>query len=498
MLYSGTVEAAAATAVGIAVSSITSTIQMQQSIDVTLYSIQPELMKFQCAIIEARGRRITNQMLLKWWAEIIEESYRGNYYHRTFKHHHSLPSMIESESTNSPTNRATKRRRTIRTWILGDEELQNLHNVLERLKNIDIRAFLKMVYAQPERPMKTYLYMDQYYRLLNLDKEKQQVMNFLFEPCKPGESNVAILPIVGPGAAGKTSLTIHCFEDTKVKNHFSLRIYIGEANISDANNGLPIIYKKILEQCNGACTTNYDDNTLLVMLKQYISSERYFLVLDHVWNVDYKGWNALWNCLSCGKQGSKVICMIRSTYFNKYKEIVNPRAVNPLIIDGFSEDEYMLFFNEHAFGGADPEDYPELAKIGKEIGKKMNGSIWGAMILGELLRDNLNAIFWSNFLKDGFLSPLSKCTDILAVVKTMTQLLPKGLELTFGRWDCPVKYESKVKTFRELMILGPKKEKNLGVQFEFLVTKHFILNWSSSFIAICGPSGDKSKIFYED
>ncbi|KAJ3687912.1 hypothetical protein LUZ61_017076 [Rhynchospora tenuis] len=414
IIYSGAVEAAAGTIVSGAVSSITSTFKMQEGLDVTLYSLQQELMKIQCVINAARRRQVTDQKLLEWLAQIIDASYLGNYYYRTFKHQNSLPSMIESESMNnlavSPTYRATKRRRIIRTLLFGDKEYMKLHNVLKMLKSIDTSAFLLIVNAQPERSMRTYLYME-HNRLLNRDEERQQVMNFLFESGRDGENNVTILPIVGSGGGGKTSLALHCFYDPEVQNNFSLKMYIDPAFISYSKTfEFSFMMKEILEQYNNSYTTNYDDvNTMLVMLKQKLSSEKFLLVLDDLPGyVDPMAWNALWDCLRCGGQGSKVILISRTDHYERYKNIVNPKGVMPVMVDGFSEDEYMLFFIEHAFGGVDPEDYPELAKLGREIATKMNGSIWGAKILGELLRDNLTVPFWSKFLQGDILSPLER------------------------------------------------------------------------------------------
>ncbi|KAJ4754012.1 NB-ARC domain containing protein [Rhynchospora pubera] len=410
-------EAAAGTIVGNVVSSITSRFEMQERLDATPFKLQQELLKIESAIIEARKRRITNQKLLEWLAQIIDAAHLANYYHRTFEQSNSFPLMGKSicacNLPIAPTYREAKRRRTIKTLLFGDEELKNLHDILEMVKSIDIHTFLDMVYAQPERPMKTYLYMEH-----NRD---------------------------------------------------------------------------ILEKCN-SINISSDLNTLKVMLKQKLSSVRFLLMIEHLWVVgstymDPMVWKALWDCLRCGKQGSKVILISR---MRLPCEIVNPDAA-PIILDGFSDDEYTMFFNEHAFGGADPDDYPELAEIGREIAKKMNGSIWGAKILGELLRDNLNAQFWSNFMQNGFMSPLAKSKNIGPVIKTICLLLPKTLQVTGWIWgqrlgeDCP---SVEVKTFREIMALGhnhytPPIEERNKAEVQFLVKVHVFQNRYTVFKVTC-------------
>ncbi|XP_078179217.1 disease resistance protein RGA2-like [Carex rostrata] len=516
MFYSGVVEAAAGTIVSGAVSSITSRYEneMQEGLDVTLYSLQQEVSKIQSAIEAARGRRITNQKLLEWLAQIINAAYLGEYYHRTLKNRSSLPPMIASTQDTSnlhnyPTSHAAKRQRTIKILLFGNDEQRELHDVLKMLQSIDICAFIHMVNAQPERPMKNYLYMDQN-RLINRDKEREHVIKFLLEPSMSAENNVDILPIVGSESVGKSTLALHCFYDPKVQKHFSLKMYISAPGVSYPNNrGLPNIFEQILKRCNSTQIINYDENSLVAMLKQNLSSERLLLVMGSVFCMESTVWKALLSCLKCAKKGSKIIFTSNLVVYNEYKELVNPGKVKPVMLDCFSENQYMLFFREHAFGSADPEDHPKLAKMGGEIAKKMNGSLWGAKIIGELLRDNLNAPFWSIFLRDGILSSqFLQTKGIFPVVKTISQLLPKPqqvecLTVTWGEESGVIRACNGVKSFRELMVLGPKyctplsKEgKNYGV--DFLVTKHFNLyEWCIS-IARCKPVGQENRTLLGD
>ncbi|KAJ1695776.1 hypothetical protein LUZ63_012474 [Rhynchospora breviuscula] len=482
ILYSGGVDAMAGMIVSGGVSSLTSMLGNQEELDVTLSCIRHQLLTMQCAINATRGRQITDEELLEKRSLIMKAYHFGNYYYRTIKHRHSLPSLVEFEGTKNLAIPATKRRRTIRTFLFGDEDHKELDYVLKMLKSIDVQTFYSMVNAQPWRPIKTYLYMD-HNRLFNRDKERQQVMNFLFEPSKTGENNVAILPIVGARGGGKSSLALHCFFDSKVQNHFSLKIYTCSLTM------YPRIYRG-----NGSYSYADDDDidgiALIAMLKQELSCERFLLIIDdNCWFMDSMTWNSLWNCLRCGKQGSKVLLIGRICDYKKYEKVVNPQAVMPVMLDGFPEDEYLTFFNEHAFGGANPDEFPKLAKMGREIAKKMNGSIWGAIILGELLRDHLNPAFWSNFLRDGFLSPLAASKDVEPVIETMCKLLPKHFEWgsSVSRSETMCNHSSVNDiTFKELMVLGPDHRTPLvkiGKNFRIrvLVTENVFLNRRSVF-----------------
>jgi NB-ARC domain len=407
MLYSGAVEAAAGTAVSSVVLTVTDTNEIQEGLDLILYSLHHEILKIESAINAARRRRITEPKLLELLAFLIDAVNLGNYYHRTFKSQNSYPQMIVGEGMNnlaiSPFYRAAKRQRTIMTLLFGDEELSKLNNELKKLKSIDIATFMLMVNSYPEWPIKTYLYMD-HNRLFGRDKERDQIMRFLFEPSMASEYNVDILPIVGSGV-GKTSLALHCFYDPKAQSCFSLKMYVRYAEMAhdEMGYGRNNLFHETLNECNITRIANDDDNTLVAMVKQNLSSERFLLVIDNFFPISFNDTIAFWDCLRCGKAGSKVVVVCNYVSYHLHKGRLNTLGFRfrPTMLDDFSEDNYMLFFKEHAFGSADPEDHPELEKIGREIVSKMNGSLWGAKIFGEVLRDNLTAQFWSNFLQKG-------------------------------------------------------------------------------------------------
>jgi NB-ARC domain len=504
MLYSGAVEAAAGMVVNGTVSSFTSKYNMQEGLDVTLHNLQQEVIKIQCAINAARRRRITEKKLLEWTASLINAVCLGNYYIRILKGQNPHdPLMIANQGMSnlsiSPSHRAAKRRRTIKTLIFGDKMLKELQDTLKKLKDIDIITFILMVNAQPERPIRTYLYMD-HNRLIYRDRERDQVMNFLFQPSMAGERNFTVLPIVGPWAVGKTSLALHCFLDPKVQNHFSLKIYIPTSGISYSPIlGLPTIFAEILWALYGSGeVTRFDMNTQIAMIKQRLSSEKILLLIDDVpvECVESMAWAALWDCLNCGKQGSKVIFVGNLYAYNEYKRDANFGSVTPIVLDGFWEDEYMLFFKEHAFGSTDPDEFPELEEMGREIAKRMDGSIWGAKILGELLRDNLSASFWSKFLHDDILSAESFQDGkymIDPVIQTISRLLPRRLQILYASAYEEQLFPSHepIKSFRELMVLDPDHCTPDTVDWfscealKILVTKHVFLNECTVYTMVC-------------
>lgn len=73
----------------------------------------------------------------------------------------------------------------------------------------------------------------------------------------------------------------------------------------------------------------------------------------------------------------------------------NPRVatvgtVEPIILKVLPFPEYWFFFKAHAVAGRDVEENPRHVALGKAIARKLNGSFFGAKIVGGVLRDYPN------------------------------------------------------------------------------------------------------------
>lgn len=60
-----------------------------------------------------------------------------------------------------------------------------------------------------------------------------------------------------------------------------------------------------------------------------------------------------------------------------------------------TREAYWYLFKVFTFGSTDPVEQSKLTSIAMEIVMEMNGSFLGAHRIGDLLRSNLNAQFWS-------------------------------------------------------------------------------------------------------
>ena len=89
------------------------------------------------------------------------------------------------------------------------------------------------------------------------ENDKKVIMDYLLD--SNIEENVSILPIVGIGGLGKTTLAQLVFNEKKMQKHFDKKLWLFVSNDFDVK----IIVEKILESAKGKKPENLEMNTLI-------------------------------------------------------------------------------------------------------------------------------------------------------------------------------------------------------------------------------------------
>ncbi|KAH1065465.1 hypothetical protein J1N35_030452 [Gossypium stocksii] len=144
------------------------------------------------------------------------------------------------------------------------------------------------------------------------DKEKIIGMLLLTTERRAGRF-VSVIPIVGLGGIGKTTLAQTVYNDERVMRNFELRMWVC---VNEGFNLRKILNLMIESATGRRCDDLLGMDALQFQVRDLLLERRYFLVLDDVWNEDEDEWDKLKMLLKFGAEESKVMVTTRSAKDN--------------------------------------------------------------------------------------------------------------------------------------------------------------------------------------
>ncbi|KAK4591856.1 hypothetical protein RGQ29_016350, partial [Quercus rubra] len=235
------------------------------------------------------------------------------------------------------------------------------------------------------------------------------------------EENVSVIPIVGIGGLGKTTLAQCVYNDEKLENCFELKMWVCISDVFE----LKIIIEKIIASVKGKAPKNREMDHLQTKLRKKIDKKKYLLVLDDVWNEDRGKWLNLRDFLMGGSRGSKIIITTRSKLVAKITH-----TVSPYILKGLSEEQSWSLFKQVAFSKGQVANNPTLVTIGREIVKICQGVPLAIMSIGHVLYCEESASEWL-LVKDNLLANVIEGNEIYPILKLSYDNLPSHLKSCF-------------------------------------------------------------------
>ncbi|MED6143318.1 hypothetical protein PIB30_005237 [Stylosanthes scabra] len=189
------------------------------------------------------------------------------------------------------------------------------------------------------------------------------------------------------------------------------------------------VTKTIIEAITSSSCNLADLNLLQHDLKEKLSTKKFFVVLDDVWNESYDDWNMLLKPFQKGVKGSKILTTTRSKKVASLVETVSPHELRSL-----SDEDCWLVFSKHARLSTSSMENPTLLKIGKDIIKKCDGLPLAAQALGGLLRGNSDVKDWNHILKSeiwGLSDDGIKGINVVPALRISYYFLPSYLKRCF-------------------------------------------------------------------
>ncbi|XP_049385913.1 putative disease resistance protein RGA1 [Solanum stenotomum] len=253
------------------------------------------------------------------------------------------------------------------------------------------------------------------------DKEKDEIVKILINNVSDAQT-LSVLPILGMGGLGKTTLAQMVFNDQRVIEHFHPKIWIC---VSEDFNEKRLI-KEIVESIEEKSLGDMDLAPLQKKLQDLLNGKNYLLVLDDVWNEDQDKWAKLRQVLKVGASGAFVLT---TTRLEKVGSIM--RTLQPYELSNLSQEDCWLLFMQRAFGNQEKINI-NLVAIGKEIVKKCGGVPLAAKSLGGILRFKREERQWEHVRDSEIWKLPQEESSILPALRLNYHHLPLDLRQCFA------------------------------------------------------------------
>ncbi|XP_048494132.1 putative disease resistance RPP13-like protein 1 [Beta vulgaris subsp. vulgaris] len=249
------------------------------------------------------------------------------------------------------------------------------------------------------------------------DDKRNEIIDKLLKD-DPNYENVVVIPIVGMGGVGKTTLAQYVYNDEQqVKGHFDLKAWVCVSDVFDVTCVTTDIINSLTKKKCSFSNLNEAQEDLVEVLK----GNKFLLVLDDIWSENYDDWNQLQAPFRHGLKGSRVIVTTRKDISAKIVTS-NPTHDTIIYLKGLSNDDCWCIFQKHA------NDDPDLAEMRDDIIRKCAGLPLAAKALGGLFKSTTEKCQRQSILESNIWIENSL---VLPVLRLSYHYLPSYLKHSF-------------------------------------------------------------------
>ncbi|MCD9560041.1 hypothetical protein HAX54_018470 [Datura stramonium] len=211
-----------------------------------------------------------------------------------------------------------------------------------------------------------------------------------------GTNGLDVIPIVGMGGQGKTTIARKLYNNDLMFSHFDVRAW---CIISQTYNRRELL-QEIFSQVTGSKDEGDKDDILADKLRKSLVGKRYLIVLDDMW--DLKAWDDLRLSFPSDEIGSRIIVTTR------LEEVANQvkHHTYPYSLPFLKPDESLKLLQKKVF--QQESCPPELQIVSQAVAKRCKGlPLVVVLVAGIIKRKKMEASWWYE-VKNSLLSSLGE------------------------------------------------------------------------------------------
>jgi len=242
------------------------------------------------------------------------------------------------------------------------------------------------------------------------------------------DQSLSVIPIVGMGGLGKTTLAKLVFNDTTIDACFPLKMWVCVSNDFELRK----VLIKILNSAPNPSRENFNSfetEQLQIRLRNTLEGQKFLLVLDDIWNEDRARWEELKEVIDVGVKGSKILVTTRN---HSIATFMRTKSSYPYLLSFLSEKDSLSLFVKYAFEYGDEKKHPQLLEIGEEIVKKCGGLPLAVKTVGSSLFSRVDEKDWESVRDNEIWNLKQNEKDILPALKLSYDQLPSYLKPCFA------------------------------------------------------------------
>ncbi|CAL4905129.1 unnamed protein product [Urochloa decumbens] len=258
-----------------------------------------------------------------------------------------------------------------------------------------------------------------------------RIMNGIIHDITTGKHSgevLTVIPIVGVGGIGKTTLAQHIYHSKQVQEHFEVKVWKCVSLNFDANKLIGEI-EKYIPKVDGESSTG----TAEELIGQRLKNKRFLLVFDDIWDCsDDDEWERL--LLPFKKSQAHGNIIIVTTRLTTQAQIMVRNIDHPITLQGLEHTEFLEFFLAIVFGNDQSRKADTFfIQTGDAIARLLKGSPLAAKTVGRLLKaqpDDRDR--WTRVLKSKEWEKSKGKNDIMPALQLSYHYLPLHLKQCFS------------------------------------------------------------------